>query len=118
VIENAPRLEGLVIGSVDPARLAAWYRTAFAPSAEVVDSVLTLSHGLLIFEQRDDVGDQASEPGRIIINIQVDSLSELVAHLDQLDLEWVRPVEQIPVGEIATVKDLDGNLVNILELGE
>jgi hypothetical protein len=41
-----------------------------------------------------------------------------VAHLEALDLEWIRPVEQIPVGTIATVKDADGNFVNILELNE
>jgi hypothetical protein len=110
------RLNGLVLGSADPERLAAWYRDAFAPGAELTDSVLTLGHGLLIFERRDDVAARAAEPGRVIINIQVDELAVLVAHLETLDLEWIRPVERIPVGTIATVKDADGNFVNILEL--
>jgi predicted enzyme related to lactoylglutathione lyase len=112
------RLHGLVLGSSDPKRLAAWYQAAFTPDVEVTDSVLQLSKGALIFEQRDDVAPQAAEPGRIIVNIQVDELPVLVAHLEALDPEWVRPVEQIPVGTIATVKDADGNFVNILELNE
>jgi hypothetical protein len=112
------RLHSLVLGSSDPKRLAAWYQSAFAPDVAVTDSVLRLSRGTLIFEQRDDVARQAAEPGRIIVNIQVDELPVLVAHLRTLDLEWIRPVERIPVGTIATVKDADGNFVNILELDE
>lgn len=112
------RLSGLVLGSSDPKRLADWYRAAFAPDVEVTDSVLWLEQGVLVFEQRDDVATRAAEPGRIIVNIQVDELAVLVAHLQTLDLEWVRPVEQIPIGTIATVLDADGNFVNIVELGE
>jgi hypothetical protein len=115
---SGARLNGLVLGSTDPERLAAWYQAAFAPGADVSDSVLRLSHGLLIFERRDDVAAKAAEPGRVIVNIQVDRLSELVAHLEQLDLEWIRPVESIHVGTIATVKDADGNFVNILEFND
>ncbi|MFE9328906.1 hypothetical protein ACIHDR_49140 [Nocardia sp. NPDC052278] len=112
------RLHSLVLGSNDPKRLADWYQAAFAPNVEVVDSVLRLSYGTLIFEHRDDVALQAVEPGRIIINIVVDELAVLVAHLEALDLKWIRPVEQIPVGTIATIQDADGNFVNILQLDE
>jgi hypothetical protein len=80
--------------------------------------VLRLKQGLLVFEQRDDVAAQAAEPGRIIINIEVDDMDVLVAHLGTLDLEWIRPVEQIPVGTIATLRDVDGNFVNLLQLNE
>ncbi len=113
---NEAGLHSLVLGSSDPKRLAAWYQAAFAPDVEVTDSVLQLNQGTLIFEQRDDVAPQAAEPGRIIVNIQVNELQALVAHLEAMDLEWIRPAEQIPVGVIATVKDADGNFVNILEL--
>jgi hypothetical protein len=41
------RLGGLVLGSEDPDRLSAWYRMAFAPSAEV-GTVLDLSSSRLI----------------------------------------------------------------------
>jgi predicted enzyme related to lactoylglutathione lyase len=109
-------LHSLVLGSSDPKRLAAWYQAAFAPDVEITDSMLHLGQGTFVFEQRDDVAAQAAESGRIIINIRVDELPVLVAHLEKLDLEWIRPAEQIPGGTIATVKDVDGNFVNILEL--
>ncbi|MBF6065451.1 VOC family protein [Nocardia terpenica] len=112
-------LSSLVLGSTDPKRLGAWYQSAFAPDVEIEDSVLRLTQGFLVFEERDDVATQATEPGRIIINIQVREMATLVAHLNTLkDLEWVRPVEDIPVGQIATIKDADGNFVNILQLNE
>jgi hypothetical protein len=109
-------LGGLVLGSSDPERLCAWYQASFAPGEEVVDFVLVLSHGLLIFERRADVETSALEPGRIIINIQVDDLAVLAEHLRSLDLDWVRPVEPISVGLIATLRDVDGNFVNLLQL--
>jgi hypothetical protein len=111
-------LHSLVLGSSEPKRLAAWYQAAFAPDVEVTDSVLQLNQGTLIFEQRDDVAPEAVEPGRIIVNIRVAELQALVAHLEAMNLEWIRPVEPIPIGAIATVKDADGNFVNILELNE
>lgn len=115
-LDNRARLNGLVLGSRDPDRLAAWYRTAFTPDTDIVDSVLTLDQALMIFERRDDITDRAAEPGRVIINMQVDRLHQLVAHLETLDATWIRPVEQIAVGTIATITDIDGNYVNILEL--
>lgn len=112
------RLGSLVLGTTDPERCSAWYQAAFAPDEEVVDSVLRLSQGALIFERRDDVETSAREPGRIIINIQVDDLIQLKDHLKALELEWVRPVELIPVGLIATLRDVDGNFVNLLQLND
>ena len=110
-------LGSLVLGSADPERLAAWYQSAFAPDEQLPDLVLQLAQGLLIFEARDDVAEHTVEPGRIIINIAVQDMDILAAHLESLEgLEWVRPVETIPVGRIATLKDADGNFVNVIQL--
>jgi hypothetical protein len=114
-VMSGARLGSLVLGSADPKRLAAWYQAAFAPEAEA-GRVLALGQGELIFEQRDDVAPQAAEPGRIIINIQVDEFPMLVAHLETLDLEWERPAGPFAAGMIATVQDADGNFVNVFEL--
>ena len=117
-VMSGARVGSLVLGSSDPERIAGWYQAAFAPGREVVDSVLHLNHGLLIFERRSDVEPTSREPGRIIINIEVDELATLVEHLEALDIDWVRPVEMIPVGLIATLRDADGNLVNLLQLND
>jgi hypothetical protein len=37
----------------------------------------------------------------------------LVANLETLDLEWVRQAGPFAAGMIATVKDADGNFVNV-----
>src|SRR5258708_18370100 len=109
------RVVGLGRGSGDPKRRGAWYRAAFAPQAQA-GGVRALGQGDLIFEQRDDVAPQAAEPGRIIINIQVDEFPVLVAHLETLDLEWVRPAGPFAARLIAAVKDADRNFVNFFGL--
>jgi hypothetical protein len=113
---SGARLGSLVLGSPDPDRLAAWYQATFAPGEAITDSVLRLSQGALVFEQSDDVCAQAFEPRRVVINIQVDDFSVIEAHLKTLALEWVRPVEQVGVGTIATLTDVDGNYVNVIEV--
>jgi hypothetical protein len=116
VVQKAKvRLGSLVLGSTDPERLSAWYRAAFAPSAEA-GSVLELSSGRLIFDQRDDLEPTPREAGRILINLYVDDIRAVEAHLTSLDAEWIRPVGPFQAGTIATLKDIDGNLVQIVEL--
>ncbi|MEU4448173.1 VOC family protein [Actinosynnema sp. NPDC050801] len=113
-LSSGAGLSGLVLGSTDPKRLGAWYQAAFAPEADLADSVLWLEQGVLVFEERDDVAERSAEPGRVIINIQVSDLAALVTHLNGLgDVTWIRPVEEIQIGLIATVKDVDGNFVNV-----
>lgn len=108
-------LGSLVLGSEDPDRLSAWYRMAFAPSAEV-GTVLHLGSSRLIFDRRGDLEEAAREPGRILINLYVENIRAVEAHLNALGVEWIRPVESFPPGTIATLKDRDGNYVQIIEL--
>ncbi|HEV2639933.1 MAG TPA: VOC family protein [Actinocrinis sp.] len=113
---SGARLGSVILGSADPARLAAWYQAAFAPGVAIVDSVLRLRMGALVFEQREDVGGRAAEPGRIVLNVQVDRFPALEAHLRTLGVEWLRAPEQVPQGFIGTLLDADGNLVNVIEI--
>lgn len=118
-VVSGAALGSLVLGSTDPKRLGAWYQSAFAPDADFSASVLQLEQGFLVFEQRDDVAEQAVEPGRLIININIRDMDVLVQHLAKLEgLEWVRPVESIAVGLIATVRDADGNFVNVVQFND
>jgi predicted enzyme related to lactoylglutathione lyase len=111
------RLGSAVLGSADPDRLSAWYRAAFTPSAEGGGSVVTLDGSRLIFDRREDVGPAAAEPGRVIINIYVEDIAAVDAHLKALEIvERVRPVEPFAGGLITTLKDPDGNYVNVVEL--
>jgi predicted enzyme related to lactoylglutathione lyase len=113
--KTGTRLGGLLLGSTDPARLNAWYRAAFAPSAEP-GRALDLNGTRLVFDQRDDLEKESKEPGRIIINLYVDDIETVAAHLESLDdVEWIRRVQSAPPGLLATIKDPDGNYVQILE---
>jgi len=109
------RLGGLVVGSTDPGRLAAWYRATFAPDAPA-GTLLELPTGRLIFDARDDVGAASAEPGRILVNFYVDDIRAIEAHLTDLGVTWVRRVERFPPGLIGTVTDIDGNYVQVIEL--
>ncbi|MDJ1137369.1 VOC family protein [Streptomyces iconiensis] len=115
-----PCVGGIVLGSTDPARLWEWYRAAFAPEAEKEGPVLALDLGgtYLIFESRNDVGRKSVEPGRLLVNFQVEDIRATEKHLiDALNARWVRPVEE--AGEnvmLGTLEDPDGNYVQILEV--
>jgi len=113
---SGARVGSLVLETTNPERSARWYQAAFAPGEKVVDSVLTLSQGSLIFERLDKDEISVRDPGEIIVSIQVDDLLSLKEHLITLDLEWVRPVEVISAGLIATFRDADGNSVNVFQL--
>ncbi|MFD0689873.1 VOC family protein [Actinomadura fibrosa] len=112
------RLGGLVLGSADPERLSAWYREAFAPSADP-GTVLMIGGNRLVFDRRDDLERSAREPGRILINFYVDDIAAAAAHLKDVGVaRWVRPVEDFGPGRIATVEDPVGNYVQIVELAD
>jgi hypothetical protein len=120
---DKPRLGGLVLGSTDPQRLYEWYKAAFAPDAGPVSEempvlALELGGSWLIFEQRDDVGEKAAEPGRALFNIEVEDIRATEAHLTAMGVRWIRPVAEPKPGEpvmLATVEDPDGNYPQIFQ---
>ncbi|MGP3967930.1 VOC family protein [Streptomyces sp. 6N223] len=118
-----PRLGGLVLGSIDPQRLYDWYKAAFAPEAgpqpaEMPVLALELGGTWLIFEHRDDVGEKAAEPGRVLFNIEVADIRAAESRLTAMGARWIRPVEEPSPGEpvmLATVEDPDGNYPQIFQ---
>jgi predicted enzyme related to lactoylglutathione lyase len=119
--ETTVQLGGLVMGTRDPGRASEWYLAAFGPAAQPAPlllgrPVVTIGGSRLVFDQRDDVAEVSAEPQRVLINLFVDDIQVLENSLNSLHATWVRPVEQIPgFGYIATVNDLDGNYVQLLE---
>lgn len=115
-----PHVGGIVLGSTDPARLWGWYRAAFAPEAEKDGPVLSLDLGgtYLIFESRNDVGRKSVEPGRVLVNFEVDDIRDTERYLTStLNARWVRPVEKADDSVLlGTLEDPDGNYVQIFEV--
>ncbi len=110
------RLGSVVLGSVDPERLRSWYRRLLAPGSD--DGGIALELGgdsRLIFDRREDVAATSPEPGRVLVNLYVDDIEAVTARLAGLDAVCVRPVEPFPPGLISTIRDPDGNYVQLIQ---
>ncbi|MEU4768525.1 VOC family protein [Actinosynnema sp. NPDC023794] len=110
-----PRLGSILLGSADPERLRAWYTDAFAPVLQP-SGFLDFDGFDVLVDGRDDVAATTAEPGRVILNFEVPNAREVAAHLDGLGVSWVVPLEERKDGLFATLKDPDGNYVQIIEL--
>ncbi|SCG48958.1 VOC family protein [Micromonospora halophytica] len=110
-------LGGVVIGSNDPDRLAAWYRAAFLPDAPE-GYAIEFAGGRWIFAHRDDVAAQPAEPGRVILNLYVEDIRAVESHLETLGVTWIRKVEKGGPGMIGTLEDADGNYLQLVEVGD
>jgi hypothetical protein len=111
------RLGSVVLGSADPRRLRSWYRTILAIEPDDGGAALELGGGSrLIFDRRSDVATQSAEPGRLLVNLYVDDLEAVTARLAGLDVTWIRPVEPFPPGLIGTIRDPDGNYLQVIQL--
>ncbi|MDT0268804.1 VOC family protein [Streptomyces sp. DSM 44915] len=118
--ENVSGL-GVIIAGRDPEALAAWYRSALEPlGARWEEHMLVVGPGAVIgFDQRDDVADRAAEPGRHLVNVSVRDIRAVERHLNTLEVEWVRPVEDDGSGWFfATVLDPVGNYLQFIQVPE
>ncbi|BAG21050.1 MULTISPECIES: VOC family protein [Streptomyces] len=109
---------GVVLGSTDSDALIAWYRAALEPlGAHWAEHLLVIGPGAIIgFDERDDVADQAAEPGRQLINLTVRDIRAAERHLNALGVTWVRPVEEVGGGwYFSTIVDPVGNYLQILQ---
>ncbi len=116
-----PRLSSILLASTDPERLHAWYVEALDPERdEKMESYRFLTFGgfQVIFDTRDDVSETSPEPGRIILNFDVEDAEAVAARLDQMGVEWLAPLEDRDGNLFATAIDPDGNYVQIIQLSE
>jgi predicted enzyme related to lactoylglutathione lyase len=119
-VEPKAFLRKVVLGSRTPRRAGAWYRRALGlPDAgagsKAGDEVLTAGDVELHIVYRPHVAAAATEPIRAVLNFVVDDIRAVEARLVAMDAIWVREVERTPSGMIATVLDVDGNYVQIIE---
>ncbi|NLU70830.1 VOC family protein [Streptomyces sp. HNM0574] len=110
---------GIVVGSTDPDRLAAFYRTLLEPlGARWEEHMLNLADGMYIgFDHRDDIAGQGIEPGRHLLNITVRDIRAAEARLNELGARWIRPVEHSDYGFwVGTFEDPDGNYAQFMQI--
>jgi predicted enzyme related to lactoylglutathione lyase len=71
-----------------------------------------------MIDSRADIGDTAPEPGRMILNFEVDDARAAAARLRDLGAKWVAELEDRDGSLFGTVTDPDGNYVQLIQLSE
>jgi catechol 2,3-dioxygenase-like lactoylglutathione lyase family enzyme len=112
---TTPSLGSIILASTDPERLRSWYIHAFGAMPNP-DGFLEFGDVAVLIVPREDVGARCAEPGRIILNLHVDDAKTMVTHLDGLGVSWVAELELRTDAWFATLRDPDGNFVQVIEL--
>ncbi|MFE1169229.1 VOC family protein [Nocardiopsis sp. NPDC058789] len=116
-----PNLDSMLLASTDPDRLRDWYAAVLDPVAnDDMDGYRVLRFGTfhMLIDQRDDVGAEAADPTRMILNFDVGDARAVAALMDERGTEWVAPLEDRDGSLFATAKDPDGNYVQIIQMSE
>ncbi|NEE04433.1 VOC family protein [Phytoactinopolyspora halotolerans] len=114
-------LGSMLLSSTDPERLHTWYAAALTPNddARVGDyRVLKFGEFYLMFDNRDDVTEKNREPGRMILNFDVEDAPAVAARMDSMGAAWLSPLEDRDGSYFATAIDPDGNYVQIVQISE
>ncbi|MFG1796454.1 VOC family protein [Nocardia sp. NPDC049149] len=118
---TTPTIGSLLLSSTDPARLRDWYATAFAlkvdrtpgePGYEVLD----FGGFYVMIDTRDDVGAANPEPGRVILNVDVEDAKAIVGRIDDLGGRWLAELDDRDGSLFATAIDPDGNYIQLVQL--
>ncbi|WP_109505783.1 VOC family protein [Nocardioides speluncae] len=118
---STPSLTSIMLSSTDPERLHEWYRSAFPPQTDDVNEeyrVLGYGGVYLFIDTRDDVGPKTAEPGRVLLNFEVDDAHAAVERVERCGCEWLAPLEDRDGSLFATAIDPDGNYVQLIQLSE
>ncbi|WP_174185720.1 VOC family protein [Nocardia barduliensis] len=118
---TTPTIGSLLLSSTDPARLRDWYAAAFAPKVdrtpgEPAYDVLDFGGFYLMIDSRDDVGPANPEPGRVILNVEVDDARAVAGRIDDLGGKWLAELDDRDGSLFATAIDPDGNYVQLVQL--
>jgi len=114
-------LMSLMLSSTDPERLHGWYTSVLPPETDSQqDQYRILGYGgfYLFLDSRDDVGPKAAEPGRVVLNFDVDDAQGFASRADEQGTEWLAPLEDRDGSFFATAIDPDGNYVQVIQLSE
>ncbi|NJP91167.1 VOC family protein [Nonomuraea sp. FMUSA5-5] len=116
-----PVLGSLLLSSTDPDRLASWYTSALDP-AEQSDvngyRVLKFGEFFLFIDTRTDISAKTQEPGRVILNFDVEDARAVAARMEQAGTQWLAGLEDRDGSLFATAIDPDGNYVQIIQLSD
>lgn len=117
-----PTLDSMLLSSTDPDRLRDFYTKAFDVTAEASPDggyqVLNFGGFYVLLDTRDDVGEKNPEPGRMILNFDVDDARAIADRLTAAGAAWLAELEDRDGSFFGTAIDPDGNYVQIIQLSE
>ena len=114
-------LGSIMLASTDPDRLHSWYTAVLPPDTDdKQDPYHILGYGgfYLFLDSRDDVGGKTAEPGRVLLNFDVDDARAVAVRVDEAGGQWLAPLEDRDGSLFATAIDPDGNYVQMIQLSE
>jgi catechol 2,3-dioxygenase-like lactoylglutathione lyase family enzyme len=105
----------ILIGSRDSERLRQWYGHALAVPVNQ-DGFLEFGEISVLIDPRQDIGGEASEPGRHIINFHVDDIHRAANRLHEMNATALGDIELRDDLWFATFRDPDGNMIQLIQL--
>ena len=111
----------LMLGTTDVARLHQWYAAVLPPDTDQpLDQYRLLGYGgfHLFLDPRDDVTGKNEEPGRFLVNFDVEDARAVEKRADDLGSTWISRVEDRDGSLFGTLADPDGNAVQIIQLSD
>ncbi|WP_064442003.1 VOC family protein [Hoyosella altamirensis] len=119
---GTPKLDSMLLASSEPARLRDFYAKAFGVTAETSPDggyqVLNFGGFYVLIDSRDDVGEKNPEPGRMILNFDVEDAQAVADQLTAAGAQWLAELEDREGSFFGTAIDPDGNYVQIIQLSE
>src|SRR5262245_4740802 len=111
---TALNFNSIMIGTAQPAVLAAWYEKVFGRPADMVEGdwhMWQAGSGAISVGEHSEVKGQSKEPSRIILNLETKQVKEEFARLQKLNVTVIKEPYEMGGGWIATLADPDGNYV-------
>ncbi|MGH3467416.1 MAG: VOC family protein [Thermocrispum sp.] len=110
----------MLLSSTNPQRLRDFYAQALDVKPEQTPDggydLFNLGGFYVLIDTRDDIGDRNPEPGRLIVNIDVDDARATADRLEAAGATWLAPLEDRDGNFFATAIDPDGNYLQIIQL--
>lgn len=112
-------IAGVILWTQDVERLAAFYRDVLGMTPHSVrPDFVAFSFGSvrLSIGRHDQVSGEAKDPYRVMVNLSVGEIHQAYARLRSRNVLFLRPPEQERWGGwVATFKDPDGNILQLLQ---
>ncbi|MGI8646577.1 MAG: VOC family protein [Nocardioides sp.] len=112
-------VSSLMLGTTDVERLHAWYAAVLPPEVDQAQEqyhILGYGAFYLFLDPRDDVAGSNGEPGRFLVNFDVEDARAVEQRADEHRATWISRVEDRDGSLFGTLADPDGNAVQIIQL--